>query len=83
MSAKKVRFQAGLKEYTKPHDRSELNEIENEKTIEKINKNKSWFFENRQTFSEIDQETKGKILTKTKDEGGAITTDLTIMKRVL
>lgn len=57
--------------------REEINEIENRKTMEKINRTKSWFFE------KINKNGKNDAITKIKSEREAIRNDLTEIRTIV
>lgn len=66
--------------------KTEINSIEKRKTVGEINENKNWFFEKIDSIDKplarMDQEKRGNTkITSVRNERGAITTDLTAIKR--
>ena len=60
--------------------RAEINEIETEKTIARINKTKSWFFENMNKIDKplarlIKKKRERTKINKSRNENGEVTTD--------
>ena len=59
--------------------RAEINEVENRKTIEKINKSKSWLFDkiNKTDISRLIKKKREKTqITRIRNERGNISTNL-------
>ena len=67
--------------------REEMNETENRKTMEKINKTKSWFFDKIDTIdkslAELTSRNEKTQITKIKKERGTITADCTEVKMII
>ena len=67
--------------------REEMNETENRKTMEKINKTKSRFFDKidkiDQLLVELTKRNEKTQITKIKNERGTITADCTEVKRII
>ena len=68
--------------------RAEINEIETNKTIAKINKTKSWFFEKIKKIDEplarhIKKKRERTQINKIRNEKGEVTTDTTEIQSIL
>lgn len=67
--------------------REEMNETENRKTMEKINKTKSRFFDKidkiDKPLAELTKRNEKTQITKIKNERGTITADCTEVKRII
>ena len=68
--------------------RSEINEIETKKTIAKINKSKSWFFEKINKIDKplarlIKQKRERTQINKIRNEKGEVTTDTAEIQNIL
>ena len=68
--------------------RAEINEIETKKTIAKINKNKSWFFEkinkiDKPLARRIKKKTERIQINKIRNEKGEVTTDTAEIQSIL
>ena len=68
--------------------RAEINEKETKKTIAKINKTKSWFFENINKIDKplvrlIKKKREKNQINKIRNENGEITTDNTEIQRII
>ena len=67
--------------------REEMNETENRKTMEKMNKTKSWFFDKIDTIdkslAELTNRNEKTQITKIKKERGTITADCTEVKMII
>ena len=67
---------------------TKINEIENGKTIDKINETRSWFFKKINKIDEhLDRQTKKKRektqITKIRNQSGEIITNSTDIKRIM
>ena len=67
--------------------RAEINEKETKQTIAKINKVKSWFFENinktDKSLARLIKKKKKNQINKIRNENGEITTDNTEIQRII
>ena len=68
--------------------RAEINEIEMKKTIAKINKTKSWFFEKLNKIDKhlarlIKKKRERTQINKIRNEKGEVTTDTIEIKRIM